>query len=84
MKYAIGLLTLSRFNQNPFQAANSTSYLRPNSRASPTKMFKYITQKWSTQPNKDLGGSKQTSPQAKRHKPSLLFTSLTSLTFITR
>ena len=26
----------------------------------------------------------KTSPQAKRHKPSLLFTSLTSLTFITR
>ena len=27
---------------------------------------------------------KKTSPQAKRHKPSLLFTSLTILTFITR
>jgi len=26
----------------------------------------------------------KTSPQAKRHKPSLLFTSLTILTFITR
>ena len=30
------------------------------------------------------GAGKKTSPQAKRHKPSLLFTSLTILTFITR
>ena len=33
---------------------------------------------------RDCGGYTKTSPQAKRHKPSLLFTSLTILTFITR
>ena len=31
-----------------------------------------------------LSSGMKTSPQAKRHKPSLLFTSLTILTFITR
>ena len=32
----------------------------------------------------NLSGKKETSPQAKRHQPSLLFTSLAILTFITR
>ena len=35
-------------------------------------------------PRFGLGPQKKTSPQAKRHKSSLLFTSLTILTFITR
>ena len=32
----------------------------------------------------EKNSEEKTSPQAKRHKPSLLFTSLTILTFITR
>ena len=55
--------------------------------------FTKETEKVRNQPNKveqnggemgEGGRLKRTSPQAKRHKPSLLFTSLTILTFITR
>ena len=49
---------IPRFNQRPFQAPDSRSYLRPHTRVSPTKVFKSILYRKGLPCSIKIGGIK--------------------------